>query len=89
MTHKQAIFDATIGLASDQVMAAPDVDDAWRKFRWALQAVDGILTEAGKRPLVLDLEETVNGYAGEVLRAAFLAGLAFDGRALLLEAARG
>jgi hypothetical protein len=87
MTTKQVIFDATIGMATDQVMATPGVDDAWRKFRWALQAIDGILTEGGKRALALDLEETVNAYAGELVRAAFLEGLAFDGRALLLQAA--
>ncbi len=87
MSNQQDIFEAVIGLVNDQVMATPDVDDAWRKYRWALQAVDAVLTEAGKRPLALDLEETVNAYASELLRAAFLAGLAFDGRALLLEAA--
>lgn len=87
MTHKQTIFDATVGLVGDQVLATPDVDDAYRKFLWALQAVDGSLSEAGKRSLALDLEEAVNAYASELLRAAFLAGLSFDARGLLLEAA--
>lgn len=87
MSNKQVIFDATIGLATDQVEAAPAVDHAWQEFKTAFRAVDGALAGAGQRPLSFDLEAAVNAYAGEVLRAAFVAGLAFDGRALLLEAA--
>lgn len=87
MTQVQVIFEATIGHVYSQIEAAPAVDRAWQEFRAAYMAVDGILTGAGQHGRALTLEETVNGYASELVRAAFLAGLAFDGRALLLEAA--
>ncbi len=90
MSNKQVIFEATIGLVSDQVEAAPAVDRAWQEFKAAFRAVDDALAGAGLRqPLSFDLEAAVNAYAGEVLRAAFVVGLAFDAEALLLEAAAG
>ena len=88
MTHKQTIFDATIALAGDQVLATQAVDEAWSQFEAAYQAADDALAGAGQHGMALDLEEAVNAYASELIRAAFLAGLAFDGRALLLDAAQ-
>ena len=87
MTQVQVIFEATIGHVTDLVEAAPAVGRAWQEYTAAFRAVDEALAGAGQRPLSFDLESAVNFYAAELLRAAFLAGLAFDGRALLLDAA--
>lgn len=87
MSNNQLIFEATIDLVTDQVEATPTVDRAWQEFKAAYRAVDEALAGADQRGLFLDLEAAVNAYADVVLRAAFLVGLAFDGRALLLEAA--
>lgn len=84
---KQVIFEATIGLAMGQVEAAPAVDGAWQEFKAVFRAVGDALADAGQGTLSLDLEAAVNGYASEVLRAAFVAGLAFDAKGLLLQAA--
>lgn len=87
MTQIQVIFEATIGHVTDLVEATPAVGRAWQEYTAAFSAVNEALAGAGHRPLALDMEAAVNAYASELVRAAFLAGLAFDGRALLLDVA--
>jgi len=85
MSQKKTLVDAVIFLINDQVDATPAVDKAWQAFCTTYQAADAILKEAGHKPVAYALEEAVNAYRGEAVRAAFLAGLTFDVRALLLE----
>ncbi len=87
MNARQAILDAVMLHLYTELDTIPRVQTAWETVETVYTAVDDILLANSHRALSMDLEAAVNAYASEMARAAFLAGLAFDGRALLLEAA--
>jgi len=81
------MLDAVMLQLYTELDTIPRVQTAWETVKTVYTAVDDILLANGHRGLSMDLEAAINAYAPETARAAFLAGLAFDGRALLLEAA--
>ena len=87
MSAKQGILDAVMLHLHTELDTVQRVQEAWETVEAVYTAVDEILRVNSQRSLSMDLEAAINAYASELVRAAFVAGLAFDGRALLLSAA--
>ncbi len=78
---KDQLLTAILDYITADVMATSAVAES-------RQTLFASLALVADRPLALSLESAAETCIDEALRAAFLAGVAFDARALLLDAAQ-
>lgn len=77
------ILQEVLDMTFDELETLPAVRAAWQEFKDLVSPL-----RARDNALGMAMTDAANDYATELATAAFLAGVAFDGRALLLQAAR-